>query len=117
MQIYDNFFISQAMFQKKCVFFQTIIRQTPVFTFAKPACFGSIMAHAPAIFAGNKPAMTTFYCTSPEEALRRAKAAGKLPGRHYGGITLPSGRKGFAVYEGIKVIEQYSFVQGDRSVV
>ena len=54
-------------------FFQTIIRQTPVFTFAKPACFGNIMAHAPAIFAGNYPAMTTFYCTSPEEALRRER--------------------------------------------
>ena len=31
------------------------------------------MAHAPAIFAGNYPAMTTFYCTSPEEALRRER--------------------------------------------
>ncbi len=71
---------------------------------------GSGMAHAATIFAGNYQAMTTIYCASKEEALRRAKAAGKRPGRHYGGITLPSGRKGFAVYEGIKVIEQYSYL-------
>jgi hypothetical protein len=52
--------------------------------------------------------MTTYYCTSLEEALRRAKAAGKKPGCYYGGITLPSGKRGFAVYKDGKAIEQYS---------
>lgn len=52
--------------------------------------------------------MTTYYCTSLEEALRRAKAAGKKPGCYYGGIILPSGKRGFAVYKDGKAIEQYS---------
>ena len=62
------------------------------------------LAHATAIFGG----MVTYYCISLEEALRRAKLAGKQPGCYYGGITLPSGKKGFAVYREGKVIEQYS---------
>lgn len=61
--------------------------------------------------------MTTIYCTSLEGALRRAKAAGKLPGRHFGGIILASGRKGFAVYEGTKTIEQYSFIRRENGVL
>lgn len=52
--------------------------------------------------------MTTYYCHSLEEALKRAKAAGKRPGCFYGGITLKSGRRGFAVYKEGKVVEQYS---------
>jgi len=52
--------------------------------------------------------MTTYYCISLEEALRRAKAAGKQPGCYFGGITLPSGRRGFAVYRDGKVVERYS---------
>ena len=43
-----------------------------------------------------------------EEALRRAKAAGKRPGCWYGGIVLRSGKRGFAVYMDGKVLEQYS---------
>jgi hypothetical protein len=62
------------------------------------------LAHAPIIFGG----MVTYYCISLEEALRRAKAAGKQPGCYYGGITLRSGKKGFAIYKDGKVIEQYS---------
>ena len=42
-----------------------------------------------------------------DEALRRAKIAGKQPGCYYGGITLRSGKKGFAVYREGKVVEQY----------
>ena len=53
-------------------------------------------------------AVTTYYCQTLEEALRRAKAAGKKPGCHYGGVTLPSGKRGFAVYREGKVIERYS---------
>ena len=52
--------------------------------------------------------MVTYYCISFEEALRRAKNAGKQPGCYYGGITLRSGKKGFAVYREGKVIERYS---------
>ena len=62
------------------------------------------LAHAPVIFGG----MVTYYCISLEEALRRAKIAGKQPGCYYGGITLRSGKKGFAVYREGKVVEQYS---------
>ena len=64
------------------------------------------LAHTPIIFGG----MVTYYCISLEEALRRAKIAGKQPGCYYGGITLRSGKKGFAVYKDGKVIEQYSIV-------
>lgn len=54
--------------------------------------------------------MGTYYCISIEEALRRAKIAGKKPGCYYGGITLPSGKKGFAIYREGKVIEKYSVI-------
>ena len=53
-------------------------------------------------------AMTTYYFGDPEEALRQAKAAGKRPGCWYGGITLRSGKKGWAIYKGGKVVEQYA---------
>jgi hypothetical protein len=52
--------------------------------------------------------MRTYYCRTLEEALKRAKKAGKEPGCHYGGIILPSGRKGFAIYREGKVIEKYT---------
>lgn len=61
------------------------------------------VAQAPAIFAG----MVTYYCYSFEEALRRAKIAGKKPGCYFGGITLKSGRQGFAIYQEGKVVERY----------
>ena len=54
--------------------------------------------------------MVTYYCISNEEALRRAKIAGKEPGCYYGGITLPNGRKGFAIYRNGKVIEKYTTI-------
>ena len=54
--------------------------------------------------------MTTYYCHSLEEALRRAKKAGKSPGCFFGGIVLKSGKKGFAIYRDGKVIEQYSVI-------
>ena len=54
--------------------------------------------------------MTTYYCPNMEEALKRAKAAGKRPGCHFGGIVLRSGKKGFAIYREGKVLEQYSVI-------
>ena len=54
--------------------------------------------------------MTTYYCHTLEEALKRAKAAGKRPGCHFGGIVLKSGKRGFAIYREGKVIEQYSVI-------
>ena len=52
--------------------------------------------------------MVTYFCISLEEALRRAKIAGKKPGCYYGGITLPGGKKGFAIYRDGKVVERYT---------
>jgi hypothetical protein len=54
--------------------------------------------------------MRTYYCSTLEEALRRAKIAGKQPGCLYGGIILPNGRKGFAIYREGKVIEKYTYI-------
>ena len=48
--------------------------------------------------------MVTYYCTSLEEALRRAKIAGKKPGCFFGGIILPGGKKGFAIYRDGKAV-------------
>jgi hypothetical protein len=53
---------------------------------------------------------TSYYYRTLEEALKRAKAAGKRPGFWYGGIVLKSGRRGFAIYREGKVIEQYSVI-------
>ena len=53
-------------------------------------------------------AMVTYYFKNPEEALKRAKAAGKKPGYWYGGITLRSGKKGWAIYKDGKTVEQYA---------
>ena len=64
------------------------------------------LAISPSTFAD----MTTYYCHSLEEALKRAKVAGKRPGCFYGGIVLKSGRRGFAIYREGKVIEQYSVI-------
>ena len=50
------------------------------------------------------------YCHSLEEALKRAKKAGKSPGCFFGGIVLKSGKMGFAIYRDGKVIEQYSVI-------
>ena len=52
--------------------------------------------------------MTTYYFRDPEEALKKAKAAGKRPGCWYGGKTLRSGKRGWAIYHGGKVVEQYA---------
>lgn len=54
--------------------------------------------------------MTTYYCHSLEEALKKAKIAGKRPGCFYGGIVLKSGKRGFAIYKEGKVVEQYSVI-------
>lgn len=65
----------------------------------------SPLAHLAPIFTAE---MTTYYYKTLEEALKKAKAAGKQPGCYFGGITLRSGRKGFAIYKEGKVIEQYT---------
>ena len=54
--------------------------------------------------------MTTYYCHTLEEALKRAKKAGKKPGCFYGGIVLKSGKTGFAIYRDGKVVERYSVI-------
>lgn len=63
------------------------------------------LAHTNPIFADD---MITYYFKTLEEALCRAKAAGKRPGCWYSGIVLRSGKRGFAVYKDGKVLEQYS---------
>lgn len=65
------------------------------------------LAHSPTIFTSD---MTTYYCYTLEEALKRAKIAGKRPGCFFGGIILKSGKRGFAIYQEGKVIEQYSVI-------
>ena len=67
----------------------------------------SLLAHPPSIFVAE---MTTYYCHTIEEALKKAKAAGKNPGCYFGGITLKSGRRGFAVYRDGKVVAQYTAI-------
>ena len=44
--------------------------------------------------------MVTYYCISLEEALRRAKTAGKQLGCYYGDITLRGGKKGIRYLKG-----------------
>jgi hypothetical protein len=56
--------------------------------------------------------MTTYYFKNPEEALKRVKVAAKQPGYHYGGITLPSGKKGWALYRDGREVERYAVMNG-----
>ena len=65
----------------------------------------------PYLAGKTESAMTTYYFKNPEEALKRARMAGKQPGCWYGGITLPSGKKGWAIYKGSKIIEQYAVMK------
>ena len=67
----------------------------------------STLAYSPPTFVG---VMTTYYCTTIEEALRRVKTAVKTlyPGSYFGGITLQSGRRGFAIYREGKIMVQYT---------
>ena len=67
----------------------------------------SPLAHSPPTFVA---VMTTYYFTTIEEALRRVKTAVKTlyPGSYYGGITLRSGRRGFAIYQEGRIVEQYT---------
>ena len=59
--------------------------------------------------------MTTYYCHSLEEALRRAKITGKMPGCYMGGIILRSG-KGGAIFREGKVIERYMVIGNWKNV-
>ena len=65
------------------------------------------LAHSPPTFV---VVMTTYYCTTIEEALRRVKYAVKTlyPGCYFGGITFRSGRRGFAIYREGRIVEQYT---------
>ena len=65
------------------------------------------LAHRRSTFTAD---MTTYYCPNMEEALRRAKKAGREAGCYFGGITLRFGRRGFAIYREGKVVEQYTFI-------
>ena len=56
--------------------------------------------------------MVTYYFKNPEEALKRAKAVGKQPDCWYGGITLRSGKKGWAIYKDGKIVGQYAVMKG-----
>ena len=67
----------------------------------------SPLAISPSTFTAD---MTTYYCHNLEEALRRAKAAGKKPGCRYCGIVLKNGKRGFAIYKEGIVIEQYTVI-------
>ena len=60
------------------------------------------MAQVTSIFA----AMRTHFCQTLEEALKKAKKAGKQPGCEFWGITF-SGKKGFAVYKNGMLVERY----------
>jgi len=62
-----------------------------------------VLAQSLAIFVN----MTTNFCKSLEEALKKAKLAGKQPGCEYRGITLPNGKKGFVVYKNGNKVERY----------
>lgn len=61
-----------------------------------------ILAHPSSIFA----AMITHYWQTLEDALKKAKQAGKQPGCEFWGITV-SGKKGFAVYKNGTLVERY----------
>ena len=41
-------------------------------------------------------------------------AAVKRPGRYFGDITLPSGKRAFAVYEGGEIVERYAVSTNGR---
>lgn len=86
---------------------EALKRGLPAFCF-QDSKMCTALAIAPSIFAD----MTTYYCHTLEEALKRAKKAGRKPGCFFGGIILKSGKKGFAIYRNGKVIEQYTALSG-----
>jgi len=51
--------------------------------------------------------MITHYCQTLEEALKKAKQAGKQPGCEFWGKTFPDGKKGFVVYKNGFLVERY----------
>ena len=56
-------------------------------------------------------AMTMYYFRLSEMALKQAKAVGKKNSCWRSGITLPSGKKGWAIYKNGKVVEQYAVMK------
>ena len=83
---------------------EALKRGLPAFCIVARSRMYTTLAIAPSIFAS----MTTYYCHTIEEALKRAKKADRKPGCFFGGIILKSGKKGFAIYRDGKVIEQYT---------
>ena len=65
------------------------------------------MAHSLTIFT----AMDTYYIKTHEEALRKAKQAGKQQDCEFRGITLPDGSKGFNVYRKGTLVERYVVIK------
>ena len=65
------------------------------------------MAHPSFTFT----AMTTYYFKKQEDALKKAKQAGKQPNTVFGGITLPNGRIGFNVYKNGSLVERYMVIK------
>ncbi len=59
-------------------------------------------------------AMLTYYFRNPEDALKQAKADSKHPGCYFGGITLPSGKRGFAVYKDGKIVTQCVYFKDEN---
>ena len=56
-------------------------------------------------------AMTTYYFKKQEDALRKAKQAGKQPNATFNGMTMPDGRKGFDVYRKGTLVERYLVIK------
>ena len=55
--------------------------------------------------------MTTYYFRKQEDALKKAKQAGKVPNTEINGITLANGRKGFEIYRKGNLVERYLVVK------
>ena len=55
--------------------------------------------------------MDTYYIKTHEEALRKAKQAGKQQDCEFRGITLPDGSKGFNVYRKGTLVERYVVIK------
>lgn len=55
--------------------------------------------------------MTTYYFKKKEDALRKAKQAGKKPNTTFNGMTMPDGRIGFDVYRKGTLVERYLVIK------
>lgn len=53
----------------------------------------------------------THYFRTQEDALFRAKQVAKQPGYDFWGVTMPNGKRGFAIYKKGNLVEQYITVR------